>query len=76
MALRKSPLRRSAKSGPSMFGKNRFLAVFDGGVNGAENGGAAGQGLEAAAIAAIAFGAADFDDHVADFPGRAAEAGI
>ena len=42
----------------------------------AEDGRAAGQGFKAALVAAVAFRAADLNDHVPDFPGGASEAGI
>ena len=57
-------------------GEEGLLAVGHGLGEIAEDGGAAGEGLETAAVAAIAFGAADFDDHVADFARGPAEAGI
>src|SRR6266540_3059915 len=50
-------------------GEDGRLAVFHGSLDLAKDGGAAGEGFEAAAIAAAAFGSVDFDDHVADFAG-------
>src|SRR5665213_3414664 len=61
--------------GAERLGEQRLLAVGHGGADFSEDGGAAGQRLEAAAVAAIALGAAHLDDHVTDLPGRPVEAG-
>ena len=45
-------------------------------MNVAKDGAAAGQRLEAAFIAAAAFGSVDVDDHVADLARRAVDAGV
>lgn len=57
------------EAGPEGIGEDGFLAVFHGGLDLAKDGGAAGEGFKAAAIAAAAFGAVDFDDHVANLAG-------
>src|SRR5208282_4634741 len=46
------------------FGEDGFLAVFDAGLDLLEDGGAAGERLEAAFVAAAAFRAVDVEDHV------------
>lgn len=57
-------------------GEDGFLAIFDGFLEAAEDGGAGGEGFEATAVAAAAFGSADLEDHVTDFAGGAVEAGV
>ena len=58
------------------FGEEGLLAVFDAGLDLLEDGGAAGEGLEAAFVAAAAFGAVDVQDHVADLAGGVVEAAV
>ena len=58
------------------FGEEGLLAVFDAGLDLLEDGRAAGQGLEAAFVAATALRAVDVQDHVADFAGGMVEAAV
>src|ERR1019366_1447788 len=53
-----------------------LLAVFDAGLDLLKDGGAAGQRLETAFVAAAAFGAVDVQDHVADLAGGVVEAAV
>src|SRR5581483_1239643 len=56
--------------------QERFLAVFNARLDLLEDGGPAGEGFETSLISAAAFGAADFQDHMANFAGRVPKAAV
>ena len=64
------PLRMTERSPPASSHQHAGAAGGDGLADVALDGGAAGQGLEAAAVAAAALRAVELHDHVADLAGR------
>src|ERR1039458_9757653 len=58
------------------FGQQGLLAVFDAGFDLLKDGGAAGQRLKTAFVAAAALGAVDVEHHVTDLPGGVVESAV